>query len=301
MQNSLSELRAKLVGEWNNQLKSHSVKFPKSENRIIQLLCLYEFYPNPVSQNEMDEWIRYHGGKNNRQARHLAWDGWYIQTGNNKSSRMEVSTTLTSDQLQLVSLVEPNPIWAEFHEEQQRIKQLHPHFQKIVSKFSRRGCAMCGTKALILLPYSELQCEIDEFDTVPLCKECNEWCNSVEVTLQVSDKLVARPLINYRTSIDEDSISITNYEVAGARKAITDCNHMIEVSAVKKKGGPMEGQWSIVIRGPKVTGKSGKKTIYCTPSLSHVKKKLSSFLGDHEIIRPKSGLAGVLPDHDSGE
>ena len=107
MLDSIDNLRAKLVGEWNNHLKLYDVKFPKSDSRLLQLLCLYEFFPNPVSQDEMDKWIRFHGGKNNRQARHLAWDGWYIQTGNSKSTRMEVSTNLRSDQLKLVSLEEP--------------------------------------------------------------------------------------------------------------------------------------------------------------------------------------------------
>ena len=84
-------------------------------------------------------------------------------------------------------------------------------------------------------------------------------------------------------------------------KAKTKCDHTFNVSKVKKKGGPKEGLWSIVVRGPKVSGKSGKKTLYCNPSIVHVRQKLTQFLGHYEIINPKSGLPGILPDHDSDE
>ena len=312
MQSSLSELKAKLVGEWNTHLKSHSVKFPTSENRLIQLLCLYAFYPSPVSQDEMDEWIRFHGGKNNRQARHLAWDGWYIQTGNSKSTRMEISATLASDQLLLASLAEPNPVWAEFYEEQQRIKKSHPHFHKIVSIFSKRGCAMCGAKTPFLSPYSKIHSEKSKFDIAPLCKECNEWCVTRNITLQITDKLVARPLRRYGKTSESRSITTQkgvetrrmNKEKRSAsalKGAQTKCNHSFNISKVKKKGGSKEGLWSIVIRGPKVSGKSGKKTLYCNPSIVHVRQKLMQFIGHYEIIKPKSGLPGILPDHDSDE
>ena len=322
MVDSLDGLRARLVGEWNNHLKSYDVKFPQSDSRLLQLLCLYEFYPNPVSQNEMDEWIRSRGGKNNRQARHLAWDGWYIQTGNSKSTRMEISTILRNDQLKLVSLEEPNPIWLRFNEEQERIKQLYPNFDKVVSIFSKRGCAMCGFKPLYLYPYSKIKIETDEFDIIPLCEECNDWCNNRNIILEISDILVARPLINFEKTKEQRSISAmkgvetrrlkkekrsvsakkgAQTRWINSRKAKTKCGHTIKVTAVKKKGGPKQGQWSILVRGPKVSGKSGKKTLYCNPSIVHVRQKLTLFLGYCEIINPKSGLPGILPDHNSDE
>jgi hypothetical protein len=78
-------------------------------------------------------------------------------------------------------------------------------------------------------------------------------------------------------------------------EAITQCGHTIKVTAVKKKGGPKEGQWAIVVRGPKITGVSGKKTIYCKPSIYYVNQALSSFFVAYEIISPENGIEEILP------
>ena len=290
---SLDELRARLVGEWNNYLKLHSVKFPKSESRLLQLLCLYAFHPDPVSQDQMDDWIRLHGGKNNRQARHLAWDGWYIQTGNSKSTRMEVSSNLANDQLMLVSLELPNPIWLRFNENREEIKKSYPNFEKVISFFDKRGCVMCGCKPINLYPYSKIKKESDGFDIIPLCKECKDWSESRNIKLEVSKKLVARPFIE--ENIKSQKFNSDNNGSNPTKKAITECGHTIKVTAVKKIGGPMQGQWAILIWGPKVIGKRGKKTLYSSPNINNVKHKLSKFLGNYQIITPESGLSSILP------
>lgn len=196
MQDPLSELKNNLVGEWNNYLKSFFVKYPTSENRLMQLLCLYEFYPNPVSQNEMDEWIRDHGGKNDRQARHLAWDGWYIQTGNAKSTRMKISTELKSDQLQLVSLIECNPIWKEYHERQAEYVAIHPEYPRMIIEFSGRGCAICGVKTIFLEPYSNVEENSFGYTIIPICEGCNKWCVIHSFTLLLFEGLIARPKLS---------------------------------------------------------------------------------------------------------
>jgi hypothetical protein len=510
----IESIRDELIGLWYSHLKQFGIRFPTSETRISQLACLYAHYPNAVSQSQMDNWIRKRGGENDRQARHLAWDGWYLQTGRSSSTRMEVNKKLNQDQLCLFSIKNPNPIWVRFHEEEKKIKQLYPHFHLVISKFSKRGCAMCGTKSSVMLPYSKIQSESNEFDIVPLCRECESWCNKREVTLEISRKLIARPLIKYGRNNEQHSLSkekrntseLTKYKtetldlpeildeilslqpmfsslntpemqrrgilirklapsailpwaekhglstegrdgtgrktrvpwfrahskvhspkattgwyivylftfdgsavylslnqgttdfidkqfipkspeelasrVSWAKQALrigndseqtrciydldlrdkgtlansyslgnvvsfkyevgkipeadnlrrdfdllvgflntlqensginsarfnslmrnntegqeakTKCGHTIKVTAVKRKGGPQEGQWSILVKGPRITGKSGRKTIYCKPSIYYVIRALSSFFGAHEIISPENGIEEILP------
>ena len=78
-------------------------------------------------------------------------------------------------------------------------------------------------------------------------------------------------------------------------EAVTQCGHTIKVTAVKKRGGPQEGNWSISVKGPKVIGISGIKTIYCKPSTHYVTQALSSFFGAYEIIFPENGIEEILP------
>ena len=525
MEDSLDGLRARLVGEWNNHLKLYDVKFPKSDNRLYQLLCLYEFYPNPVSQQKMSEWISKKGGKNDRQARHLAWRGWHIQTGNPNSSRMEINPSLARDELCLVSLETPNPIWEKHHQKMSEVEQNYPGFSKIIKKYKSRGCFMCGIKSDNFLPYSKIESETYQFDTIQLCKECESWCIARNVTLVVSANLIARPEMNYPKTVESHSITVpkeveinksikekegryesfdnesekldlpgilneilslqpmfsslntpemerrgilirksapsvllswaenhglstegsdgvgrksripwfraysrlhspkattgwyivflisfdgsavylsliqgtTDYinnkfirkpseelasRVLSARQilgivnerrqarfiydmdlrgkgkladsyslgnvvsfryddgkipktdiikrdfellvkflkilqentdpsanrvdslinkntkfseAMTQCGHSIKVTAVKRKGGLQEGNWSILVKGPRVTGISGRKTIYCKPSIYYVIRALSSFFGAYEIISPENGIEEILP------
>jgi hypothetical protein len=46
----------------------------------------------------------------------------------------------------------------------------------------------------------------------------------------------------------------------------TPCGHTVKAAPVMKKGGVTEGKWQVVIRGPKVTGVSGKKNTYSDPN-----------------------------------
>jgi hypothetical protein len=320
--NDETNLLSQLTGHWYNFLKKENVKFPTGEIKKNQLMCLLDYYPNAVSQETMDQWIRQRGGRNDRQARHLAWNGWYIQTGNKKSKRMEINPDLANDELRLVSFQIPNPVWQKYHQNQVETELKYPGFGKIIRKYKGRGCFMCGTKTLDLVPYSKLKDDTNEFDIVPLCEECCEWCITNEVVLQISDNLVARPFVSNRKENVERSISakkaaktrIFNKEKRSASakigaatrwrnsgKAKTACDHTIKVNSVKKKGGPKEGKWSIVIRGPKVSGESRKKTLYCEPSLVHVLDKLSSYLGHYEIVDPETGIPGILPNSESGE
>jgi hypothetical protein len=519
------DLLSELTGHWYNSLGKYDVRFPTSKVRKLQLMCLYEYYPNPVSQDMMAQWILQKEGENDRQARHLAWDGWYLQTGNRSSSRMEINPNLANDELRLVSLEVPNPIWQKHHQNMLELEQKHPGFGKILRKYKSRGCFMCGMKAKSFSPYSDFESDTYQFDVIPLCEECNDWCNTRNIALEVSDNLVARTLINNdktkqqrsisamkgaekrRLNIEKREVSVSSGHTANSldlphileeilslqpmfsslntpemqrrgilirklapsailpwaekhglstegrdgtgrktrvpwfrahskihspkattgwyvvflftfdgsvvyfslnqgttdfidkqfipksseelasrvlwarqtlgianeskqprfvydldlrdrgtlaksyalgnvvsfkydaneipeaddlrrdfdvlvgflnilqgnteqnsesfgllmrnntegSKAETKCGHTIKVTAVKKNGGHYEGQWSISVRGPRVTGKSGRKTIYCRPSIYYVIRELLSFFGAFEIISPENGIEEIVP------
>ena len=57
-------------------LKPKGVKFP-SGSKLIELICLFNHMPNPISQDEMEKWHTKNGKEYKRQARHLADAGWF--------------------------------------------------------------------------------------------------------------------------------------------------------------------------------------------------------------------------------
>jgi len=196
MHPSITPLNNELIEHWEHSLKSKNVKFPVSEVRLHQLICLFHFFPNAVSQDEMDDWMRDFGVKNDRQARHLAWDGWYIQTGNTKSTRMEIGAGLNRSQLQLVSVSDANPIWLNYNERAENISRESPTFVRAKKIFAIRGCAVCGTKTTFLEPYSTVESNSYHVDCVPLCNVCMDWCEQNQIVLVIDSKRIARPLIN---------------------------------------------------------------------------------------------------------
>ena len=58
----------------------------------------------------------------------------------------------------------------------------------------------------------------------------------------------------------------------------TAVGHTLNIAAVQKLGGMMEGKWYIRCSGPSVLGKSGVKTLYCEPSMEAAKIRASRFL-----------------------
>jgi len=196
MHPAIVDLNNRLIAEWKLHLEPKSVKYTNSSTRLYQLLCLFHFFPNPVSQNEMDQWIRDFGGENDRQARHLAWDGWYIQTGNGKSSRMEISDDLSSDQLQLVSITEANPIWIKHIRDEEKLQVENPEFFHIKKIFLQRGCSMCGHKSDSFQSFNIENHTPGQINMVPLCGLCFRWCDKNSIKLVLSKRLIARPIID---------------------------------------------------------------------------------------------------------
>eukprot|EP00977_Amphora_coffeiformis_P009587 scaffold2209_cov168-Amphora_coffeaeformis.AAC.1 len=54
--------------------------------------------------------------------------------------------------------------------------------------------------------------------------------------------------------------------------------HSAIAKPVARLGGPHEGKWLCRIKGPRVLGISGVKTVYCAPSQTAAKQKIASFL-----------------------
>ena len=102
----LDHLRHKLKSLWTKHLKSHGVIYPTGKSRELALLCLFDHYKKPINQDQISDWFRAHSDtiRYDRQARHLAADGWYLISGNNRSTRMESSGELNRDQLMLLDI-----------------------------------------------------------------------------------------------------------------------------------------------------------------------------------------------------
>ena len=78
---NLTNLKSKITLLWKKNLKSKGVKFP-SGSKLIELICLFNHMPSPISQDEIEKWHLKNGKEYKRQARHLADAGWFIKSGN---------------------------------------------------------------------------------------------------------------------------------------------------------------------------------------------------------------------------
>ena len=58
----------------------------------------------------------------------------------------------------------------------------------------------------------------------------------------------------------------------------TPCGHQCTVTPVRSLGGPFEGMWRVLIRGPGITTKSGVKLLYTNPCVPAAVSKIALFL-----------------------
>lgn len=197
---SLENLEATLKSHWMRELDGYGVSWPTGEARKLALLALYEHFNEPMTQDEIANWITHHGGRYDRQARHLAADGWYIVSGNRRSTRMQCAPFLSRDQLMLVSVTEPNPIWLRELQTSRDWEMSEDDWDAKLRVFEEagRGCAICGRHfdfydkghLDIQLPYT-----IDNI--VPNCVECNNWAQARKLSFEFDPStLVARPIIH---------------------------------------------------------------------------------------------------------
>lgn len=196
VESKINRLRDELELSWKHDLEVHGVNFPTGGGKLLPLLALYESIGLPLTQHEISEWVSSHGGSYNKQARHLAGvDGWYLMSGNKRSTLMEHDTTMTRDQLKLESVASPNPIWLEQHKLTRIYEMSLGDWEDILEAFANRGCAVCGRHFLHydkghLNP--ELPMTLDNI--VPMCVDCNNWAGASNVHYILDKRtLIARP------------------------------------------------------------------------------------------------------------
>ena len=194
------ELEKKLLSHWKNSLENIGVSWPSGDARRLGLLALFANFNQPMTQDELATWIDKHGGRYDRQARHLAADGWYIVSGNRRSTRMQCSPNLRRDQLMLVSVEEANPVWLNELQNSRNWEMSEEKWENKLRVFEEagRGCAVCGRHFEF---YDKGHLDIQKAYTidniVPMCVECNNWAQARKLSFQFDLKtLVARPIIH---------------------------------------------------------------------------------------------------------
>jgi len=193
--NHFNKLEVELKKHWEKNLKKSGVIYP-SNKKLVQLICLYDFFGKPVSQTKMTDWhIENNLGDYNKQARHIAEMGWDIRSGNSRFTRGVQDKSLKRDELLLFSITKPNPVWDRNN--RKRINNLgNNDWKKILDIFSDRGCAVCGIK---MKSYDKGHLDrskpYEKGNIVPMCVDCNNWGQAKNVDFELTSKNVARPKI----------------------------------------------------------------------------------------------------------
>lgn len=197
----IDRIKQELELSWKENLQEHGVNFPNGEGKLLPLLAMYESIGLPLTQDEISDWVSKHGGSYNKQARHLAGvDGWYLVSGNKRSTLMENDREMTRDQLKLQSVYSPNPIWLRHHKLTRIYEMSTGDWEDILIAFSERGCAVCGRHFSHydkghLNP--ERSMTIDNI--VPMCVECNNYAGARNIHFELDKRtLVARMSSNPR-------------------------------------------------------------------------------------------------------
>ena len=192
----IDNLKKTLFNHWKNNLKKFGVEFPSGRN-LLKLLCLFDYYPKKVSQNDIVKWFQDNTDKKyDLQARHLARvQGWDVRSGNSRFTVGVRDEKLSHKDLRLNSYKKPNPIWLKEKHNKKRLKTLkEADWDEILDIFSQRGCAVCGRffknydQGHIIRSKSH-----EKGNIVPMCTPCNNW--GQEFDFKEYDGLVYRPII----------------------------------------------------------------------------------------------------------
>lgn len=184
-----------LEHSYHKYLKPHGVEWPiPAEQPGIWLL--HQNLTKPISQENLTDFYRQQRLEYNKQLRHAAARGWYLATGNTRSTNMLVDADLKRNELMLVSVHSPNPIWLE----QSRLKRMGragiTSWNEMLSVYDSHGCAVCGQA---FKHYDQGHLDPDKpqdlCNIVPMCVKCNNWAGARNVSFEL-DGLIARPIIN---------------------------------------------------------------------------------------------------------
>lgn len=196
----IDDLEDELFVNWQNSLEKLGVSWPSGDARRLGLLALFDNFNEPMTQDEIADWIRERGGRYDRQARHLAADGWYIVSGNRRSTRMQCSSRLNRDQLMLVSIEEANPVWLNELQNSRNWDMSEDDWEHKLRVFEQagRGCAICGRHFDFYdKGHLDIQKPYTIDNIVPNCVECNNWAQARKLSFEFdSSTLVARPIIH---------------------------------------------------------------------------------------------------------
>lgn len=193
---NLESLKKKVIYNWKTKLKSFGVKRPTG-SKLDALACLYSKYKRPMSQDEITDWFSKNNLSYNKQARHIASDGWDIRSGNKRYSQGIIDENLKSNELMLYSISEPNPSWNK--NSLKRVNNLSPKdWDEILREFENmdRGCAVCGRKKMMYdKGHLDRNKPYEKGNIVPMCSDCNNWGQAKNLDFKLTKDLIARPII----------------------------------------------------------------------------------------------------------
>jgi len=196
----IDKLEDQLFVLWQNNLAKKGANWPNGKARRLCLLALFANFNTPMTQDEIAVWIETHGGRYDRQGRHLAADGWYIVSGNTRSTKMEISNKLNRNQLMLVSVDKVNPIWENELQNSRNWDLAEDDWKEQLKVFADagRGCAICGRHFTFYdKGHLDIQLGYTKENIVPNCVECNNWAQARKLSFEFDTKtLVARPIIH---------------------------------------------------------------------------------------------------------
>ena len=190
------ELFQEIEKKWSENLEPYGVKLPTSRSKVnrMALIALYYNLGKPMYQDDLALWFKKFGLNYKFQARSLAQDGWFMETGDSRGFYIRPNDDLAREQIMLVSIDEPNPRW--LGREAARTGDMSKlTWEEKLLLFKERGCAVCGAKAGHYdKGHLESSKPSDDENIVPMCVPCNNWAGRYMLDFKmIEGTLIARP------------------------------------------------------------------------------------------------------------
>ncbi len=182
-----------LIDSFEKWLKPYGVDWPNPGHEL-GLVLLYQNLGHPVSQKDLIAFYRNYGQDYNRQLRHIAASGWHVASGNVRSTRMHHDPSMANDELKLVSVTSPGPIWLGDKRLTREGRAGATCWDDMLRLYASHGCAVCGQKAAHYdRGHLDPNKPADLSNIVPMCVECNNYAQSRDIHYELHG-LVARPV-----------------------------------------------------------------------------------------------------------